>query len=312
MPRTPARPSALLNSASRLLGMRPRSRPGPPPVRLPVPRHRQLRGQQGDARRAVPRPLQRPGPALRRHRHRAARRRVGRRLHPGRAHVSLRTILSWSLGLFAATSVLFWCLSRFHDAAVDACRSSTSGSACSACSAPAQVWTLANFVLTTREAKRLVRLDRQRRHPGRSSAGSLIALTVARFGTEACCSAWRVALFGCRARRTRSGGSGTSRRWPTTTTRARDLAPRRPPACARRCGSSRARRYLKAIAAVICLSSFATTVDAWQFKAIAKAAIPDTRRAGDVLRHLQHGAGLVSLALQLLLTAGCCGGSASA
>ena len=31
---------------------------------------------------------------------------------------------------------------------------STSGSACSACWLPAQVWTLANFVLTTREAKR--------------------------------------------------------------------------------------------------------------------------------------------------------------
>ena len=61
-------------------------------------------------------------------------------------------------------------------------------------------------------------------------------------------------------------------------------------------------RYLKAIGAVILLSSLATTVEAWQFKAIAKAAIPDTDALTMFFGTFNMVAGVGSLALQLLLT----------
>jgi AAA family ATP:ADP antiporter len=61
-------------------------------------------------------------------------------------------------------------------------------------------------------------------------------------------------------------------------------------------------RYLKAIAGVILLASLATTVEAWQFKAIAKEAIPDTDRLTMFFGTFNMVAGVISLALQVLLT----------
>ena len=50
--------------------------------------------------------------------------------------------------------------------------------------------------------------------------------------------------------------------------------------------------YLRAIAALILIAALTTTIAGWQFKAIAKAGGARHRRAGDVLRHLQHDRGL--------------------
>jgi hypothetical protein len=61
-------------------------------------------------------------------------------------------------------------------------------------------------------------------------------------------------------------------------------------------------RYLKAIGAVILLSSLATTVEAWQFKAMAKAAIPDTDALAMFFGTFNVAAGGAALLLQLVLT----------
>ena len=60
--------------------------------------------------------------------------------------------------------------------------------------------------------------------------------------------------------------------------------------------------YLRAIAALILISALATTVAGWQFKAIAKAAVPDTDDLAMFFGTFNMIAGLMSLVLQLLLT----------
>ena len=60
--------------------------------------------------------------------------------------------------------------------------------------------------------------------------------------------------------------------------------------------------YLRAIAAVILLSALATTIAGWQFKAIAGSAIPGTDELAMFFGTFNIFAGLMSLALQWLLT----------
>lgn len=163
--------------------------------------------------------------------------------------------------------------------------------------APAQVWTLANFVLTTREAKRMFGLIGSGAILGWIVGGALTRLAVGEYGTEVmlgltalievCCAGlviliWRQrpgSFRGTMAARAESAGGLRA---------ALDVL-----------GSS---RYLKAIAAVILFSSLATTIEAWQFKAIAKQAIPDTDSLAMFFGTFSMAAGAVSLLVQLLLT----------
>lgn len=162
---------------------------------------------------------------------------------------------------------------------------------------PAQVWTLANFVLTTREAKRTFGLIGSGAILGWIVGGMTTWLAVGRFGTEVMLLLTAASQLVCvvlvlliwqrrpasvhsedAAGVVQSGGVGA--------------------ALSIIAGS----RYLKAIAAVILLASVATTVEAWQFKAIAKASIPDTDQLTMFFGTFNMVAGVVSLALQLLLT----------
>ena len=60
--------------------------------------------------------------------------------------------------------------------------------------------------------------------------------------------------------------------------------------------------YLRAIAALVLISALTTTVAGWQFKAIAKAAIPGTDDLAMFFGTFNMIAGVMSLILQLLLT----------
>jgi AAA family ATP:ADP antiporter len=163
--------------------------------------------------------------------------------------------------------------------------------------APAQVWTLANFVLTTREAKRTFGLIGSGAILGWIVGGLGTRLAVGQFGTEIMLLLTAVSQIVCIAlvlqiwhRRPASvrgeGPAGADRHGGLLT--ALQII-----------GGS---KYLKAIASVILLSSLATTVEAWQFKAIAKSAIPDTDALTMFFGTFNMVAGVVSLALQLLVT----------
>ena len=151
--------------------------------------------------------------------------------------------------------------------------------------APAQVWTLANYVLTPREARRLF---------GFVGAGATLGATVGGFALErpraplrrreparagrppCCCSRppGRAALW---------------RRGPRALRRAR---PSGRAARASLRGSLRlvlASAHLRTIAGIVLLSSFVTALAGWQFKAIAQQAFPAARTPWRVLlRHVQR------------------------
>jgi AAA family ATP:ADP antiporter len=163
--------------------------------------------------------------------------------------------------------------------------------------APAQVWTLANFVLTTREAKRTFGLIGSGAILGWIVGGLATRLAVGRYGTavmlllaaasQLICVGLVLQIWRRRPASVRTEGPAGAERTGGVRTALRII------------GES---KYLKAIAAVILLSSLATTVEAWQFKAIAKASIPDTDALTMFFGTFNMVAGVVSLVLQLLLT----------
>jgi AAA family ATP:ADP antiporter len=61
-------------------------------------------------------------------------------------------------------------------------------------------------------------------------------------------------------------------------------------------------KYLRAVAAIICISSFVTTITGWQFKAIAKASFANKDRLAILFGDFYFYVGILGLAFQLLLT----------
>jgi AAA family ATP:ADP antiporter len=165
--------------------------------------------------------------------------------------------------------------------------------------APSQVWTLANHVMTTREAKRSFGFIGSGAILGWIVGGLVTRAGVSRFGTANMLAFVAVALVICaviviwiwRERPSYVGNdmpaSGHEKQsfplWSSF--RLVQASP-----------------YLRAIAALVILSAVTTTVAGWQFKAIAKAAVPDTDELAMFFGTFNMIAGLMSLLLQLLLT----------
>ncbi len=165
--------------------------------------------------------------------------------------------------------------------------------------APSQVWTLANYVMTTREAKRSFGFIGSGAILGWIVGGLATRTAVARFGTENMLGFVTLSLLGSAAlvvyiwrHRPAYLGDGqpaagsdrqTGGLWTSF-------------------GLIRDTPYLRAIAWLVLISAVATTVAGWQFKAIAKAAIPGTDDLAMFFGTFNMIAGLVSLVLQLLLT----------
>ena len=68
--------------------------------------------------------------------------------------------------------------------------------------------------------------------------------------------------------------------------------------------------YLRAIAAVICISSLVTTLTGWQFLAIMQQFLVKKDAIAAFYGDFNFYAGILSLLFQLLLTTGSCAGSA--
>ena len=213
---------------------------------------------------------------------------------------NLRNLLVGSILFFAANAIVFWTWA--------ASSATESGALFIAIYiwvgvfsvlAPSQVWTLANYVMTTREAKRSFGFIGSGAILGWIVGGLATREAVSRFGTENMLAFIAVALFGCaglviwiwRHRPDYVGNdvpaSGNTR---DSATLFDSLA------------LVRESKYLRAIAALVLISALATTVAGWQFKAIAKAAIPGTDDLAMFFGTFNMIAGVMSLLLQLLLT----------
>ncbi|HEX6048694.1 MAG TPA: Npt1/Npt2 family nucleotide transporter, partial [Gemmatimonadaceae bacterium] len=168
---------------------------------------------------------------------------------------------------------------------------------------PTQVWTLANYVMTTREAKRAFGFVGGGAILGWIVGGLATNLLVSRFGTEATLL-WAATTFA-----TSAGLVWFI--WEHRPAYVADEAPGRIGHAARSVTESRllaslaeirSSRYLTAIALVIWLAAYVTTMTGWQFKAIAKANIPDTDALAAFFGWFNMLAGMAALLLQLLLT----------
>ncbi len=161
--------------------------------------------------------------------------------------------------------------------------------------APMQVWTLANFVLTTREAKRSF---------GVIGAGGILGWIVGGLATRVTASwlgAESLLLWVGASLLLSTGLVHLVWRRSSSAVSPVEASVSRPglrESLRQIAGSS----YLQAIAAVIGLASIATTVAGWQFKAIAKASIADTDQLAAFFGSFNMMAGLASLVLQVVLT----------
>jgi AAA family ATP:ADP antiporter len=214
-------------------------------------------------------------------------------------YVSVRTLLAGSLVFFASNSLLFWYLSQWRDRPwvlpLVYVWVGMFGVV-----AVAQVWTLANYVLTTREAKRLFAFIGSGAISGNIVGGFVVQHTATRLGAESTLVGMAAALL--------VSAVLVDRLW-----RLRHLAQASgqeegeagagTPATLRQSvleivGSP----YLTAIATVILASSFVTAVAAWQFKAIASGMIRDKDALTAFFGSFMFYTGLLSLALQYLVT----------
>lgn len=213
---------------------------------------------------------------------------------------SLRNLLAGSLVFFAANAMLFWGLAHFFQLPwlypVIYVWVGIFGVL-----APMQVWTLANYVLTTREAKRLFGLVGSGAISGWIFGGFFSKAGAKAFGTESLLlgmalflllSAALVVLI-WRRREAARGEAAEAAAAPA------EKGPENLRASLQLVWSS---KYLLSIAAVICLSSFVTTVAGWQFKAIAKEVLQQKEALAIFFGNFNLYAGLISLATQLLVT----------
>jgi AAA family ATP:ADP antiporter len=165
--------------------------------------------------------------------------------------------------------------------------------------APSQVWTLANYVLTTREAKRSFGFIGSGAILGWIVGGLVTREGVSRFGTENMLAFVGLSLLTCagivvviwRDRPDYVGNDTPASGYE------RDRFPL--------WGSLQLIResaYLKSIAALILFAAATTTIAGWQFKAIAKAEVPNTDQLAMFFGTFNMIAGIMSLILQLVLT----------
>jgi len=215
---------------------------------------------------------------------------------------NLRNLLVGSILLFAANALIFWTWAAMSEV--------ESGAlfigiyiwvGVFSVLAPSQVWTLANYVMTTREAKRSFGFIGSGAILGWIVGGLATRLAVSQFGTEIMLALVAGSLLLCallvvmiwRDRPDYVGNdmpaTGTDRTAESGTLLGSLALVRESP-------------YLRAIAALVLISALTTTVAGWQFKAIAKAAIPETDELAMFFGTFNMIAGVVSLLLQLLLT----------
>ena len=211
----------------------------------------------------------------------------------------LRELLAWSLTAFALTALFFWWAIGGSDSAwlfpalyvwvgIFGVMAIT------------QVWTLANFMLTTREAKRLFGLVGAGGILGGIFGGFFSNAVVRAFGTESLLLVLAVFLMLCVAlvllifRQHRWGPDREDQGSVGV-----DESPRNLLESFRLMLSS---KHLTSIATLICITSIVTTAAGWQFKAIASETIVEKDALAAFFGSFQGYAGIAALAAQLMLT----------
>ena len=215
--------------------------------------------------------------------------------------VPLRGLLLGSTLFFASNCALFWVLAHYHFHLTLLFPVFYVWVKIFGVLVPTQIWTLANYVLTTREAKRVFGMVGGGAIAGWIFAGFFSKIVAKNFGTESLLLGMALFLLICtglivliwRSGQVAVGGAhgmaeGTA-----------ETGPRNLFASMRLVFTS---SYLRAIAAVICISSLVTTLTGWQFLAIAQQVLVKKDALAAFFGGFNFYAGVFALLFQLLLT----------
>ena len=166
---------------------------------------------------------------------------------------------------------------------------------------PTQIWTLANYVLTTREAKRVFGMVGGGGIAGWIFSGFFSKIIAKRFGAESLLLGMVLFLLICTGLIVLIWRSGwvAGGRADEGSRESADGGPRNLFGSMRVVFSS---SYLRAIAAVICIGSLVTTLTGWQFLAIAQQTLQKKDALAAFFGDFNFYAGILSLAFQLLVT----------
>jgi AAA family ATP:ADP antiporter len=215
--------------------------------------------------------------------------------------VSLQSLLICSTIFFASNCALFWGLAHYHFHLSWLFPVFYIWVKVFGVLVPTQIWTLANYVLTTREAKRVFGMVGGGAIAGGIFAGYFCKAIAKTFGTESLLLGMSLFLLVCtglivfiwRSGQVAVGGAHG------ITEGSAESGPRNLFASMQLVFSS---SYLSAIAAVICISSLVTTLVGWQFLAIAQEILVKKDVLAAFLGDFNFYAGILSLLFQLLFT----------
>jgi ATP:ADP antiporter, AAA family len=213
-----------------------------------------------------------------------------------------RDLLVGSMLFFSATCAVFWGLAHYYSRLIWVFPAFYVWVKIFGALGATQVWTLANYVLTSREAKRVFGMVGGGGIAGCIFAGFLSNTMAKGFGTESLLLAMTLFILICaglvilvwRSGRVLVGDGQRTAGAPTET------APRNVAASLRLLFSS---PYFRAIAAVIFITSLVTTLTDWQFLAIGKQFLVKKDVMAAFFGDFYFYAGILGLLFQLLLTA---------
>jgi AAA family ATP:ADP antiporter len=214
-------------------------------------------------------------------------------------YVTLRNLLVGSLLFFASNTFLFWWLARFHRALAWPYPVLYVWVGLFGVLAPAQVWTLGNYVLRPREAKRVFSVMAGGSILGGIIGGKVSSLMAPLYGTSSLLLGVGTALLISavlvmivwKKRPAEMLGQGSEEAQKHQT----------PPAVIESLKLIWSRPYLRALAALVLIANTTTSMAGWQFKALARNFYSGSELAaffGDFYFY----AGLAALLVQVVVT----------
>ena len=215
--------------------------------------------------------------------------------------VPFLNLLVSSMLFFASNCALFWGFAHYHYSLTWLAPAFYVWVKIFGVLAPTQIWTLANYVLTTREAKRVFGMVGGGAIAGWIFAGLFSKTIVKTFGTESLLLGMALFLLICSGLVILIWRSGQ-----VAFGEAQEMAKESGQTGPRNLNQSMrlvfSSSYLRAIAAVICISSLVTTLTGWQFLAIAQQVLKTKDALAIYFGNFNFYAGIISLLFQLLLT----------
>jgi AAA family ATP:ADP antiporter len=215
--------------------------------------------------------------------------------------VPFLNLLICSMLFFASNCALFWWLAHHYSGLTWLAPAFYIWVKILGVLAPTQIWTLANYVLTTREAKRVFGMVGGGAIAGWIFAGYFSKVIAKMFGTESLLLGMSLFLLICavlivfiwRSGQVAIGGANEIEQGASAT------GPRNLNQSMRVVFSS---PYLRAIASVICVSSLVTTLTGWQFLAFMQQFLVKKDVIAAFYGNFNFYAGILSLLFQLLFT----------